>query len=112
MSEGERVLTMLLSKLVTLFDELAGTPPIEPAPIVMHDVAVARHLRGSSPASRRSSSTKTGSTLPRDAQRARQRAAVGRDDRRFAGRIDLGQQQRVGAGQHLDEVLEQSRVRV
>ena len=30
------------------------------------------------------------------AQRARQRAAVGGDDRRLAGRIDLGQQHRVG----------------
>ena len=44
--------------------------------------------------------------LAGDAQRARQRAAVGGDDRRLAGGIDLGEQHRVGAADDLDEVLE------
>ncbi len=39
--------------------------------------------------------------------RARQRAAVGAGDRRFAGRIDVGQHQHVGLGQHVGEIVEQ-----
>ena len=35
--------------------------------------------------------------LAGDAQRARERTAVGGDDRRLAGGIDLGEQHRVGA---------------
>ena len=44
--------------------------------------------------------------LAGDAQRAGQRAAVGGDDRRLAGGIDVGQQDGVGAADHLHEVLE------
>ena len=44
--------------------------------------------------------------LAPDAQGAGQRAAVGRDDGRFAGGIDLRQTQRIDGAQHLDEILE------
>ena len=44
--------------------------------------------------------------LAADAQCAGERAAVGRDDGRLAGGVDLGQQHRVGAADDLDEVLE------
>ncbi len=37
---------------------------------------------------------------------ARQRTAIGGHDGRLAGRIDLGQQHRVGVADHLDEILE------
>ena len=83
----------------------AGTPPIEPAPIVMTtspsrawSTIACGHLADLVDEHRLD--------LAGDAQRARQRAAVGGDDRRLAGGIDLGQQHRVGAAQHLDEVLE------
>ncbi len=47
------------------------------------------------------------------AHRARERAAVGVRDRRFAGRIDLGQHEHVGFGEHVREVVEQiARARV
>src|SRR6185369_15002525 len=44
--------------------------------------------------------------LARHAHRARQRTAVGGDDRRLAGRIHLSQQHGVGLAEHLDEILE------
>ena len=72
----------------------AGTPPIEPAPMVTTTSpsrATCEDRRGH-----------VGDVLDEhrldlagDAHRARQRAAVRRDDRRLAGRVDLGQQQRV-----------------
>src|SRR6185369_7301756 len=40
------------------------------------------------------------------AHRARQRTAVGGDDRRLAGRIHLSQQHGIGLAEHLDEILE------
>ncbi len=52
------------------------------------------------------SSTNTGSTLPATRSARGQRAAVGRDDGRFAGGIDLRQTQRIDRAQHLDEILE------
>ena len=59
------------------------------------------------------SSTNTGSTLPATRTRARERAAVGGDDRRLARGIDVGQHQRVDGRQHLHEILEQiARARV
>ena len=83
----------------------AATWPIEPAPIT---------ITTSPP--RACASTALGQAvdlvdedridLAGQAQRARQRAAVGGNDRRLAGRVDLGQQHRVGAAQDLDEVLE------
>ena len=73
----------------------AATLPIEPAPIAIT----------TSP-SRACSAMACGIAaivvdedridLAGHAQRARQRAAVGGDDRRFAGGVDLGQQHRVG----------------
>ena len=90
----------------------AARLPIEPAPIVSTTSpsrAMPRSVAGTSAMS----STNTGSTLPATRKRARQRAAVGRDDRRFARRIDLGQHQRVGGRQHAHEILEQvARARV
>ena len=83
-----------------------GVPPIEPAPIVTTTSpsrAMPRSVAGRSAMS----STKTGSTLPATRTRARQRAAVGRDDRRLARRIDLGQHQRIDRRQHAHEILEQ-----
>ena len=82
-----------------------ATVPIEPAPIAMT----------TSPS--RTCSTMRGAELvdalgedridlAGHAQRTRQRAAVGGDDRRLAGRVDLGQQHRVGRAHDLDEVLE------
>ena len=51
--------------------------------------------------------------LAGDAHRARERAAVGGDDRRLARRIDLGEHQRVDGGEHAHEILEQvARARV
>ena len=48
-----------------------------------------------------------------DADRARQRTAVGGDDRRLAGRVDVGQHERVDGRQHAREILEQvARARV
>jgi hypothetical protein len=52
------------------------------------------------------SSTNTGSTLPATRSARASEAAVGGNDRRFAGGIDLGQQQGVGVPEHLDEILE------
>ena len=48
----------------------------------------------------------------RDADSTRERTAVGRDDRCFAGRIDVGDHDDVGRRQHMDEILEQVAVRV
>ena len=84
---------------------LAGTAPIEPAPM---------HITTSpSRAMSRMACGIGGDVvdehrfdLAGHAQRARQRAAVGRDDRRLAGGVDLGQQHRVGLAEHLDEILE------
>ena len=88
------------------------TCPIDPAPIVSTTSpsrAMARIASGTSA----TSSTNTGSTWPRDTQRARQRASVGGDDRRLAGGIDLREEQRVDRRQHADEILEQvARARV
>ncbi len=54
-----------------------------------------------------------GLDLAGHAHRARERAPVRRDDRRFAGRIDVGQHERIDGREHLDEVLEQiARARV
>ncbi len=44
--------------------------------------------------------------LAGNAQRTRQRTAIGGDDGRFAGGVDLGEQYGIGGGEHLDEVLE------
>ena len=50
---------------------------------------------------------------PGDANRARQCAAVGGDDRRFAGGVDVGEHQRIRRRQDADEILEQvARARV
>ena len=46
------------------------------------------------------------------ADRARQRPAVGGDDRRFARRIDFGEQQRIRPGEHRTKSSNRSRVRV
>ncbi len=52
-------------------------------------------------------------TCPRAHARARATRPSAASDRRFARGIDLGQQQHVGAGQHLHEILEQvARARV
>ena len=80
--------------------------------MVTHDVAVARDARGS----RRH----VGDVLDEhrldlagDAHRARERAAVGGDDRRLARRIDVGQHQRVDASTaRATKSSNRSRVRV
>ena len=83
----------------------AGTSPIEPAPI---EITTSPSRACSTIACRHRADVvdEHRVDLAGDAQRARQRAAVGGDDRRLAGGIDLGQQHRVGAADHLDEVLE------
>ena len=82
---------------------LGATLPIEPAPITIttSPSRAAAIAAGSSA----TSSKNSGSTLPAT-RSARQRAAVGGDDRRLAGRVDLRQEHDVGGRQHLDEVLE------
>ncbi len=51
--------------------------------------------------------------LAGDTNRSGKRAAVRRHDRRFAGRVDVGEHQRVGRRQHFHEILEQvARARV
>ena len=58
------------------------------------------------------SSMNTGSTLPATRSARARNAAVGGDDGRLAGGIDLGQQHGVGATQHLTKSSKQSRVRL
>ena len=58
-------------------------------------------------------STNTGSTLPRVRIGAADGAAVGGGNRRLAGGVHLGHQQRVAGGQHGGEIVEQvARARV
>ncbi len=84
----------------------ARHPPMEPAPMVITTSpprAAARDRLGQ----RRHVVDEHDVDPAGQAQRPRQRAAVGADDRRFAGGIDLGQQHGVEALQHgLDEVVE------
>ena len=86
----------------------SGTPPMEPAPIVITTSpprAAARIASGSAA----TSSTNTTSTRPGRPQRPRQVAAVGAGDRRFARGIDLGHQHGVEALQDGHEVARSSR---
>ena len=82
-----------------------GTEPMEPAPIVTtiavtRDVAYRRgHIADRFDEHRLDPA--------RDADSTRERTAVGRDDRCFAGRIDVGDHDDVGRRQHMDEILEQ-----
>ena len=78
-----------------------------------HDVAVAHDGDGASAASRRSSSTKTGSTLPATrTARASARPSAATIGASPAG-IDVGQHQHVDGRQHAHEILEQvARARV
>ena len=85
---------------------IGGIRPIEPAPIVT-TTSPSRTSARSASGSSAGPSTNTGSTLPATRTARAQRASVGRDDRRFARGIDVGQHQHVRCRQHLHEVLEQ-----
>ena len=86
-------------------DELAGTAPIEPAPIAI-TTSPSCACSITACASSATSSTNTGSTWPATrSARASERpsaATIGC----FARRVDLGQQHRIGLAEHLDEVFE------
>ena len=87
---------------------LSGTPPIDPAPMVTTTSpsrAICRIACGIALCPRRTPASPCPATRTACIS-ARPSAA---DDGRFAGRIDLRQQQRVDGGQHFDEVLETSR---